>query len=80
MADLSGLPPILIHAGELELQRDDSLSLWERLKEAGVEAEIKVWPAMVHDFHLFADQLSVAEEANEELRAFLLHRLESAHG
>ena len=74
-ADLSSLPPTLIHAGDAEMQRDDSVTLAERMKEQGVEVEMKVWPAMIHAFHLFAGILPLAQQAIEEMAAFLGERL-----
>jgi monoterpene epsilon-lactone hydrolase len=53
-ADLSGLPPLLIHVGADELLRDDSLRLAQRAQESGVEARIEVWPGVPHGWQLAA--------------------------
>src|SRR5260370_22923694 len=52
--DASGLPPILIHVGSDEILRDDSIRMAEKLKAAGCDVEIEVWPRMPPAWHLFA--------------------------
>ncbi len=51
-ADLSGLPPLLIHTGENEVLRDDSTRLAERARAAGTDATVKLWPVVPHDWQL----------------------------
>jgi len=51
-ADLSGLPPILIHVGSEETLLDDSTRLVEAAKKTGVDANLHVWPGMFHIFVL----------------------------
>jgi len=62
-ADLSRLPPILIQVGDAEVLLDDSTRLSERAREAGVEAELDVWPEMVHVFQMFAPMLPEGHDA-----------------
>jgi len=47
-ADLNGLPPMLIHASDHEVLRDDSLRLAARAKQAGVVVELRTWPKVPH--------------------------------
>ncbi len=47
-ADLSSLPPMLIHVGKNEVLLDDSVRLMERATAAGVRTEIKIWPVVPH--------------------------------
>jgi acetyl esterase/lipase len=63
-ADLSGLPPLLVHVGEVEVLRDDAVGLAERARAAGTEVELLVAPGMVHVWHLFA---GVVPEATRDL-------------
>ncbi len=70
-ADLSGLPPTLIHVGGLELIRDDCRRLAERLDAQDVDVEFDTWPDMIHGFHMFDRFLSEAEEAVEDVGTFL---------
>ncbi|TFG21434.1 MAG: alpha/beta hydrolase [Promethearchaeota archaeon] len=55
LGDFSGLPPLLVDAGEKEILLDDSSRLVENAQEVGVEIHFKVWKDMNHVFHsLFA--------------------------
>ena len=51
-ADLTGLPPILIHVGSDEILLDEVVALCDRARAAGVDAEIEVWPGMFHVFQM----------------------------
>jgi epsilon-lactone hydrolase len=73
-ADLSGLPPILIQAGDRETVRDDALMLAEKAKAAGVEAELQVWDGMIHVFQMFAE-IPQARDAVASIAAFLRRHL-----
>ena len=53
-ADLAGLPPIHIQAGDADITRDDALTLHERATAAGVACSMHVWPGMFHHFQVFA--------------------------
>jgi len=75
-ADLSGLPPLLIQAGDRETVRDDATVLAEKAKAAGVDTELQVWDGMIHVFQMFAE-IPQAREAVAAIAAFLrrhLHR------
>jgi len=50
-ADLSDLPPTLIHVGAPEILRDDSTRLAARMKEAGVDVWCDVYQRMPHVWH-----------------------------
>jgi acetyl esterase/lipase len=63
-ADLAGLPPLLVHVGDAEVLRDDSVGFAERAAAAGTPVELYVGPNMVHVWHLFAD---VAPESTRDL-------------
>lgn len=63
-ADLHDLPPLLIHVGEVEVLRDDSVSFAERAISAGTEVELLVAPGLVHVWHLFA---GIAPESTRDL-------------
>ena len=51
-ADLSGLPPVLIQTGELDLFRDEDISFATRLLQDGVSTELLVYPGVYHGFEL----------------------------
>jgi acetyl esterase/lipase len=53
LADLRGLPPLLIHVAEDEALLDDGSRLARRARESGVHVEFAVWPVVPHLFQLF---------------------------
>lgn len=73
-ADLSDLPPLLIHVGTNEVLLDDALRLARQAGLADVPVTLKVWSNMIHCFHLFAPQLEEGRVAISEVGAFLQHR------
>lgn len=54
-ADLTGMPPVMIHVGADELLLADSELVADRLAEAHATCELHVWSGQVHDFPLAAD-------------------------
>lgn len=74
-ADLSGLPPLLIHVGSEEVLLDDSRKLAERCEAAGVEADLEIWPGMIHVWHWFGDYLDEAGSAVRRIGEFMGARL-----
>ncbi len=63
-ADLHGLPPLLIHAGDREILRDDSTRLTKKARAAGVSVEERIWPVVPHVWQL----ASFVPEARESLK------------
>ena len=74
-ADLSGLPPTLVHVGSWELLRDDSITVVERINAVGGKAELKVWDGMCHSWQLWAPMLDEGMASIEEAGAFLRNQL-----
>ena len=70
-ADLTGLPPLLIHVGSAEILLDDAIRLAGVAGAAGVAVRLEVWPDMIHDWHLFAFMLGAGRRAVAEAGAFL---------
>jgi len=70
-ADLSGLPPLLIHAGADEILRDDSTRLAEKARAAGVPVELKIWPVVPHAWQLAPHLIPEARQSLRETAAFL---------
>ena len=50
--DLAGLPPLLLHVGERELMRDDSVRLAAKARAAGVSVVLDVVPVVPHAWQL----------------------------
>jgi len=70
-ADLRGLPPILIQAGDAEILRDDSARFAVAAQAAGVDVTLEIWPEMPHVWHVFAGLLPEADQAIERIGAWL---------
>jgi acetyl esterase/lipase len=72
--DLSGLPPLLIHAGGAEVLLDESVLLARRARDAGVDVELDIWQDMIHAWHVFAGFVPEGVEAIEHVGAFVRRR------
>lgn len=70
-ADLSGLPPILIHVGKNEILLDDSLRFAERAEQAGVNVTLKVWPVVPHAWQLTPRFIPEGRQSLREAASFL---------
>lgn len=70
-ADLSGLPPLLVHVGEAECLLDDGVAFAEAARTAGVDITLERWPDMIHVWHMFAPRLPAANEALEAIGSWL---------
>jgi epsilon-lactone hydrolase len=70
-ADLRGLPPILIQAGDAEILRDDSARFAVAAQAAGVDVTLEIWDEMPHVWHAFAGLLPEADQAVERIGAWL---------
>lgn len=58
--DLSGLPPTFLAIGAIDLFVDENLRHAQRLIDAGVATEIKVYPGAFHAFQMLAPQATVS--------------------
>lgn len=80
-ADLSGLPPLRLEVGEVEVLLDDSLRLTDRARAAGVEVDLVRWPGMIHVFQAFpAELLAESTTSIAGIGAYLRGRLAAAGG
>ena len=70
-ADLRGLPPTLIQVGTDEILLADSRRLFERLRSAGVRAELHEFHARWHVFQANAGVLADADRALDEVARFI---------
>ncbi|MFD2796694.1 alpha/beta hydrolase [Promicromonospora vindobonensis] len=80
LADLRGLPPLLLQVGSHEVLLDDSTGLAARAAAADVEVALEVYPGSAHVFqHQHATEPTAAR-ALARAAAFLVHRLEQDPG
>jgi acetyl esterase/lipase len=70
-ADLTHLPPMLIHVGKDETLLDDSTRLADRARAAGVTVEMKIWPVVPHAWQL-VPTMPEARQSLREAARFLL--------
>jgi acetyl esterase/lipase len=78
LADLAGLPPLLIHAGSDEVLLDDSMALLDAAGAANIEARLVVWAGMIHVWHMFHAMLPQGAEAMAQLAAFVVEKWNQA--
>jgi acetyl esterase/lipase len=71
-ADLTGLPPLLLQVGSIEVLLDDSTLLKTRANEAGVPVKMEVWDDMPHVWHHYAPILPEARKAIGKIGDFVL--------
>lgn len=69
-ADLAGLPPLLVQAGEAETLLDQVGDFAARARTAGVDTQLSVYDDMIHDWHLFSFLVPEARRAIEEIAEF----------
>jgi acetyl esterase/lipase len=69
--DLAGLPPVLIHASECEMLRDDSVRYAAKAAAAGSPVRLQTWEGMVHVWHIFHPRLIESEQAFAEIQRFI---------
>jgi epsilon-lactone hydrolase len=77
-ADLTGLPPLLIHVGTAETLLDDSTRLAERAKAASVDVLLEPWDDMIHVWHFFASMLPEGQQAIDRIGEFIRQRVRPA--
>ena len=75
LADLTGLPPLLIQVGSEEVLLSDAIALADRARDAGVEVELQVWQDMIHVWQMFPGFLEEADRAVATIAARLNNSL-----
>jgi acetyl esterase/lipase len=76
--DLSGLPPAFVSVGAVDGFRDEDIEYARRLNQAGVPAELHVYPGACHGFNVIAPDAAVSKQSlhnmHDWLRGQLRHR------
>jgi acetyl esterase/lipase len=71
LADLSGLPPLLIQASSTELLFTDAVRLHEKARESGLKCQLHVYPGLPHVWQIFIGTVPEARSALEEIARFV---------
>ncbi|HEY6348232.1 MAG TPA: alpha/beta hydrolase [Candidatus Angelobacter sp.] len=71
LADLNGLPPLLIQAADKELLFDDAVRLHEKATTSGVESKLHIYPGLPHVWQMFTGVLPEADQALKEIAEFI---------
>jgi monoterpene epsilon-lactone hydrolase len=69
--DHTGFPRTLIQCSQIEMLRDDGIAMGEKLRAAGVAAQVDVWPGVYHVWQLSADLLPEARDAIAKIVTFV---------
>jgi monoterpene epsilon-lactone hydrolase len=75
-ADMHGFPPLLLHVGSDEVLLDDALEIDRRVRAAGGESSLEVWPEMLHVWHIQTGALPQAHDALQRAGEFLIGHFE----
>jgi acetyl esterase/lipase len=75
MADLHGLPPLLIQAADTELLYDDAVRLNEKALASGVQSRLHIYPGMPHVWQMFGMALPEASAALKEIAEFISEKI-----
>lgn len=76
MADLTGLPPIMIQVGTNEIHLDDSRNFGEKAKESGVAVTLRIWDNMIHAFPLLSPMFPEAKSSMNEIGGYVRKHLQ----
>lgn len=76
--ELAALPPMLLQVGERETVVSDSEAFVQRARAAGAQAELQVWPGMIHVFQQFPALLAEARDALADGGRFIAARFAAA--
>jgi acetyl esterase/lipase len=76
--ELAGLPPAFVAVGGADLFRDESIAYASRLLEAGVPAELHVYPGAPHGFDVMVPTADVSRRFDAELTGALRRALHPA--
>lgn len=73
--DLSGLPPAFVSVGAVDGFRDEDIEYARRLNQAGVPAELHVYPGACHGFNVIAPDAAVSKQSLRNMQDWLRGQL-----
>lgn len=68
--DWHGLPPLLVHAGDDEILRDDAVRIAELANTSGVDVRLEIYPRMWHVWQIY-QTLPQTGESLDDIAQFL---------
>lgn len=74
-ANVSGLPPMLVHVGDDEILLSDSTRLVEKLEAAGIDVEFEIFPHMWHVFQMFVGKMPEGKKAVAKIGEYIRRQL-----
>ena len=74
-ADLHGLPPFLVQAGENEILLNSITAFVNKARQEGVQVTYEVWPAMWHVWHIYTPYLPEAWYAVYSISRYIDEKL-----
>jgi monoterpene epsilon-lactone hydrolase len=74
-ADLAGLPPLYIQAGDWDTLVDDSHRLADKARRSGVDVRLDVFPEMLHAHQIWAGNMPEADDAVARIGEYVRQRL-----
>ncbi len=69
--NFAGLPPLLVHASQDEVLRDDAIRVAHRAEAAGVTVTMRLWSHVPHVWQFFARVLPEARQSLDDTAAFI---------
>jgi acetyl esterase/lipase len=78
-ANVSGLPPMLIHVGDDEILLSDSTRFAHKLRTAGIDVELEVFLEMWHVFQLFIGTMPESKRAVRKIGAYIRGAFSAKH-
>ena len=71
LADLAGLPPMLIQVGRNEVLLDDARSLDAKVRASGGSSQLHIYEGVPHGWHFGAPFVPESREALREIAGFI---------
>ena len=75
VADLRGLPPMIVEASRIEVLWDDAAQFVEKAKAAGVDITFVPHDGLAHDWHVMVPFTPEARDSVRRIGAFLAQRV-----
>jgi len=79
-ADLTGLPPVYIQAGDWDTLVDDAHRLADKARGCGVDVQLDVFPEMLHAHQIWVGNMPEADDAVARIGTYVRQRLDLPAG